>query len=97
MRVHSHPGDNILDYFADSGTTGEFAIRMGRSATLVDNNLEAIRVIHRWFAFANSSFHSTRRPKAIRDPEVVILATYSRPLELDYCGKTDKDWIESRH
>lgn len=45
VKVHSHPGDTVLDFFAGSGTTGEAALKHGRDAILVDNNPEAIEVI----------------------------------------------------
>ncbi len=50
VRVHSNPGDRVLDFFAGSGTIGESAIRLRRSAVLVDNNPEAIAVMKRRFA-----------------------------------------------
>lgn len=57
VRVHSNPGDGILDFFAGSGTTGEAAIGSGRSAVLVDNSPEAIRVMSRRLAFASPIIH----------------------------------------
>ena len=42
VRVHSDPGDLVLDFFAGSGTTGEAAARNGRGYLLVDANPEAI-------------------------------------------------------
>ena len=63
VRVHSNPGDKVLDFFAGSGTTGESAIRMGRSAILGDNNPEAIRVIGRRLAFVNPIFHEVLSPE----------------------------------
>ena len=45
VRVHSAPGDTVLDFFAGSGTTGAAALQNGRSAVLVDENPAAIRVI----------------------------------------------------
>ncbi len=45
VRVHSNPGERVLDPFAGSGTTGEAALRNGRSVTLVDENKEAIAVM----------------------------------------------------
>jgi site-specific DNA-methyltransferase (adenine-specific) len=42
IKVHSEPGDNILDFFAGSGTTGEAAARLGRGFVLVDEHPEAI-------------------------------------------------------
>ena len=53
VRVHSNPGDRVLDFFAGSGTTGEAAISSGRNAVLVDNSPEAIRVMSRRLAFAS--------------------------------------------
>jgi len=47
VRVHSIPGDLVLDCFAGSGTTGEAAARNGRSFCLVDQNAEAIAVMER--------------------------------------------------
>jgi site-specific DNA-methyltransferase (adenine-specific) len=42
IKVHSEPGDTILDFFAGSGTTGEAAARLGRGFVLVDEHPEAI-------------------------------------------------------
>ena len=53
VRVHSNPGDRVLDFFAGSGTTGEAALRNGRSCTLVDWNPEAIEVMRERLAFAH--------------------------------------------
>ena len=45
VRIHSNPGDLVLDFFAGSGTTGEAAAKLGRNFIMVDNNPEAIRVM----------------------------------------------------
>lgn len=45
VRVHSEPGDVVLDFFAGSGTTGEAAARLGRGYLLVDDNPEAVDVM----------------------------------------------------
>ena len=45
VKVHSEPGDTVLDFFAGSGTTGEAAARNERSFVLVDENPEAIAVM----------------------------------------------------
>jgi len=45
VRVHSEPGDLVVDPFAGSGTTGEAAARLGRDYLLVDENPEAVRVM----------------------------------------------------
>jgi site-specific DNA-methyltransferase (adenine-specific) len=51
VRVHSEPGDLVLDFFAGSGTTGEAAARLGRGYLLVDSNPEAVRVMARRLAW----------------------------------------------
>jgi site-specific DNA-methyltransferase (adenine-specific) len=45
VRVHSEPGDLVIDPFAGSGTTGEAAARLGRGYLLVDQNPDAVRVM----------------------------------------------------
>lgn len=45
VKVHSEPGDTVLDFFAGSGTTGEAAARNERSFVLVDESPEAIAVM----------------------------------------------------
>lgn len=50
VRVHSRPGDRLLDFFAGSGSFGEAGARLGRQVTLVDCNPEAIAIMRRRFA-----------------------------------------------
>ena len=45
VKVHSDPGDLVLDFFAGSGTTGEAAARLGRQFILIDSNPEAARIM----------------------------------------------------
>ena len=45
IKVHSAPGDVVLDFFAGSGTTGEAAARNGRGYVLIDQNPEAVAVM----------------------------------------------------
>lgn len=49
VTVHSKPSDNLLDFFAGSGSFGEAASSNGRQVTLIDENLEAIDVMKRRF------------------------------------------------
>lgn len=49
IRASSPKGGVVLDFFAGSGTTGEAAWKLGRWFILVDNNLEALRVMARRF------------------------------------------------
>lgn len=62
IRVHSNPGDRVLDFFAGSGTAGESAARNGRKAVLVDNNPQAIAVMARRLGFARPRFHGIAAP-----------------------------------
>jgi site-specific DNA-methyltransferase (adenine-specific) len=47
VEVHSDVGDELLDFFAGSGSFGEAALRAGREVTLIDSNPEAIAVMQR--------------------------------------------------
>ena len=47
VKVHSNPGDLVLDFFAGSGTTGVAAARNDRRFVLVDSNPEAVQVAAR--------------------------------------------------
>ncbi len=51
VKVHSAPGDLVLDFFAGSGTTGEAAARNGRDYILIDSSPEAVRVMARRLAW----------------------------------------------
>lgn len=74
VKVHTNPGDRLLDFFAGSGTLGEAAHRLDRSAVLVDNNPESIAVMAKRLAFAKPRFHGI-------DPPLGVLAT---SCDLDY-------------
>jgi site-specific DNA-methyltransferase (adenine-specific) len=45
IRVHTNPGDLVVDFFAGSGTLGEAAARNGREFLLIDSNPEAIAIM----------------------------------------------------
>lgn len=45
VKIHSKPGDVVLDFFAGSGTTGEAAASNRRDFVLVDNNPEAVQIM----------------------------------------------------
>lgn len=47
VRVHSNPGDMVLDFFAGSGTAGEAAAKHGRDFCMVDESAEAIAVMEK--------------------------------------------------
>jgi len=60
VRVHSRPGDRLLDAFAGSGSFGEAAARAGRDCVLVDEAAAAIAVMRRRFAGRDVRFHPAR-------------------------------------
>ncbi len=47
VRVHSNPGDTVLDFFAGSGTTGLAAARNRRNYLLIDENPAAIALMQK--------------------------------------------------
>jgi site-specific DNA-methyltransferase (adenine-specific) len=49
VKVHSKPGDRLLDFFAGSGSFGDAADRHGRDVTLVDSSAAAVRVMRKRF------------------------------------------------
>ena len=57
VKVHTKPGDRLLDFFAGSGSFGDAADRHGRDVTLVDSNPEAIRVMRSRFKARHPLFH----------------------------------------
>ena len=63
VKVHSRPGDTVLDFFAGSGTAGEAAARHGRGYILVDSNPEAVRVMAERLADCNAETIGFDRPR----------------------------------
>jgi site-specific DNA-methyltransferase (adenine-specific) len=63
VRVHSNPGDRLLDFFAGSGTLGEAAIRLERSCVLVDSHTESMSVMAKRLNFARPIFHGYELPR----------------------------------
>jgi site-specific DNA-methyltransferase (adenine-specific) len=50
VKVHTAPGDVVLDFFAGSGTTGEAAAKHGRGFVLIDENEEAVHIMRKRLA-----------------------------------------------
>jgi site-specific DNA-methyltransferase (adenine-specific) len=65
VKVHSLPGQRLLDFFAGSGSFGEAAHRNGRDVVLVDNNPEAIAVMRKRFEGTGARFHEGGMAKAM--------------------------------
>jgi site-specific DNA-methyltransferase (adenine-specific) len=47
VRVHSNPGETVLDFFAGSGTAGEAAAKHGRSFVMVDESPAAVKIMEK--------------------------------------------------
>jgi site-specific DNA-methyltransferase (adenine-specific) len=45
VKIHSNENDNLLDFFAGSGSFGEAACKNNRNCVLIDSNPQAIEVI----------------------------------------------------
>ena len=90
VKVHSNPGDRLLDFFAGSGSFGEAAARHGRDFVLVDNNLEAIRVMLKRLA--------RYAPEVEGEGDFVAEEASGRPLDGDTrgpdeaCNKVANHW-----
>ena len=52
VRVHSNPGDRLLDFFAGSGTLGEAAHAEDRDFTLIDNSPESFEIMRKRLPYA---------------------------------------------
>ena len=64
IRVHSNPGDLVLDFFAGSGTAGMAALELKRRYLLVDSSAEAVAVIKRRFAAYEKELESDKKAAA---------------------------------
>lgn len=53
VKVHTRPGDILIDFFAGSGSFGESAIALGRKCILIDNNSEALQIMEKRFTLVN--------------------------------------------
>lgn len=67
IKVHSLPGARVLDFFAGSGTTGEAAARLNRSAVLIDSSEEAMKVMRARLSFAAPKFYNLPHSPAIEE------------------------------
>lgn len=65
VRVHSSPGDRLLDFFAGSGSFGEAAATWGREVVLIDQNPEAVEIMKRRLARFGSTLTSTSQQQLL--------------------------------
>lgn len=66
VRLHSRPGDTVMDFFAGSGTVGEACAKLGRNYVLVDSSAAAIEVMtKRLSQYAPEIVSQTKAPAAM--------------------------------
>lgn len=63
VRVHSNPGDVVLDFFAGSGTTGVAAAGNGRKFILIDKNPQAFAVMQKRLSAVVKKTTTTKKTK----------------------------------
>jgi site-specific DNA-methyltransferase (adenine-specific) len=56
IKVHTQPGDLVLDFFAGSGTLGEASARLGRDYILIDTKKEAVQIMRKRLSFTQPKF-----------------------------------------
>ncbi len=61
VKVHSQPGDVVLDAFAGSGTTADAAARNDRGFVMIDDSAEAVRVMRERLALWSPEVVSAER------------------------------------
>jgi site-specific DNA-methyltransferase (adenine-specific) len=66
VKVHSSPGDKLLDFFAGSGSFGDAADRHGRDCVLVDSSRAAIAAMKRRFKGREVLLHTTKARRTRR-------------------------------
>jgi site-specific DNA-methyltransferase (adenine-specific) len=70
VRVHSNPGDLLLDFFAGSGTLGDSAARHGRQFVLVDSNPAAVGAMRRRLAHVEPAVQELTSQSPAKPPAV---------------------------
>ncbi len=80
VRVHSNPGDRLLDFFAGSGTLGEAGASLGRDVTLIDANPEALKVMRKRLArFTPAPEPETQAPEQVASSRPQPANTATQP------------------
>lgn len=70
VKIHSNPGDLVVDFFAGSGTTGEAAARLGRQYWLCDDNSEAFQVMKQRLGKFQTEFYRLNAPNTLTSENV---------------------------
>jgi site-specific DNA-methyltransferase (adenine-specific) len=65
IKVHTRPGDLVMDFFAGSGSTGVAAAELGRRFIMCDQNPEAIAVMKMRVAEWETHYHNCEEIAAV--------------------------------
>jgi site-specific DNA-methyltransferase (adenine-specific) len=65
IKVHTRPGDIVMDFFSGSGSTGVAAAELGRRFIMCDQNPEAIAVMKMRVSEWKTEFHNCDHIEAI--------------------------------
>jgi site-specific DNA-methyltransferase (adenine-specific) len=82
VRVHSKPGDMLLDFFAGSGTFGAAAKKNKRHFLMIDENPEAIRVMEKRLGITSES------PAEQREDHAKLKKARARPPRARPAGQS---------
>lgn len=78
VKVHSRRGDQLLDFFAGSGSFGESAVAFGRNCILIDDHIEAMQVMARRFIRRRVAWHGwnpkPNRTRSLKDSRLLVAA-----------------------
>ena len=101
VKVHSRPGDVLCDFFAGSGTFGESAAELGRSALLVDQNLEAIHVMKERFAAKDAvwfrgAVHAAEAMQAVQESAREDEARSAETVRPEHAVRSEKPQVVVR-
>ena len=66
IKVHTRPGDVVLDFFAGSGTTGIAAAELGRRCIMCERNPEALAVMKMRVAEWDAEYHGCEHIQAVK-------------------------------
>jgi site-specific DNA-methyltransferase (adenine-specific) len=89
VRVHSKPGERLLDFFAGSGSFGEAGAALGRHVTLIDESPEAIAVMRKRLAKYPVRFHEDTLPEVAPKRSRAAKAKPKPPRDSALFGEID--------
>ncbi|MDA7968861.1 MAG: site-specific DNA-methyltransferase [Gammaproteobacteria bacterium] len=93
VRVHSNPGDTVLDFFAGSGTTGAAALRNDRKFLLIDKSRDAVTIMRQRMAGIASAKRNEEKMVSKKYTQLVQIAQQLEQQQ--QTKKTQRVWENS--